>query len=69
MARQPLMRFRNFGGIHQLVIADAADLARIHDLDAARWAATSAPLSDLRCDPALPKPRPKRLAFYPLLAG
>jgi len=46
------MRFRNFGGIHQFMVSDEADLARIDDLDPARWAATSAPLSDLHCDPA-----------------
>jgi hypothetical protein len=44
------MTLRNFGGIHQFVVADAADLARIDALDAARWAATSAPLRDLHCD-------------------
>lgn len=46
------MRFRNFGGIHQFMVGDEADLARIDDLDPARWAATSAPLSDLHCDEA-----------------
>ena len=46
------MRFRNFGGIHQFVVADEEDLARIDDLDPARWAATSAPLADLHCDGA-----------------
>ena len=46
------MRFRNFGGIHQFMVSDEEDLARIDDLDPARWAATSAPLSDLHCDPA-----------------
>lgn len=45
------MRFRNFGGIHQFVVATADDLDRIDDLDPARWAATSAPLDDLHCDP------------------
>lgn len=44
------MRFRNFGGIHQFVVTDADDLARINDLDPARWAATSAPIQDLHCD-------------------
>lgn len=44
------MRFRNFGGIHQFVVATAEDLSRIDDLDPARWAATSAPLDDLHCD-------------------
>lgn len=46
------MRFRNFGGIHQFVVADEGDLSRIDQLDPARWAATSAPLADLHCDPA-----------------
>jgi hypothetical protein len=46
------MRFRNFGGIHQFMVGDEADLARIDDIDPARWAATSAPLHDLHCDPA-----------------
>lgn len=46
------MRFRNYGGINQFVVADEGDLARIGELDAARWAATSAPLGDLHCDPA-----------------
>jgi len=44
------MRFSNFGGIHQFVVTGAADLEQIDDLDPARWAATSAPLSDLHCD-------------------
>ncbi|MFO0603711.1 MAG: hypothetical protein U0324_11085 [Polyangiales bacterium] len=44
------MRFSNFGGIHQFVVASAADLEQIDALDPARWAATSAPLADLHCD-------------------
>ena len=44
------MTLRNFGGIHQFVVATAEDLARIDLIDAARWAATSAPLRDLHCD-------------------
>jgi hypothetical protein len=44
------MRFRNFGGIYQFLIADEEDLARIDALDPARWAATSAPIEDLHCD-------------------
>jgi len=47
------MIFRNFGGIQQYVISDAADLARIDQLDPALWAATSAPLRDFQCDPAV----------------
>jgi hypothetical protein len=46
------MRFRNFGGIHQFMVTGDADLGRIDGLDPARWAATSAPLRDLHCDPA-----------------
>ncbi|HVY62825.1 MAG TPA: hypothetical protein VHF22_14305, partial [Planctomycetota bacterium] len=46
------MTFRNFGGVYQLEIRDAADLALIQTLDPARWAATSAPVRDLQCDPA-----------------
>ena len=46
------MRFRNFGGIHPFMVSDEADLARIDELDPARWAATSAPLHDLHCDEA-----------------
>jgi hypothetical protein len=46
------MRFRNFGGIYQFMINDEDDLAQIDALDPARWAATSAPLHDLHCDPA-----------------
>lgn len=47
------MLFRNFGGIHQFVVQNASDLARISSLDPARWAATSAPLQHWHCDPAL----------------
>ena len=43
---------RNFGGVQQLVVSSEADLAAIDTLDPARWAATSAPLRDLHCDPA-----------------
>lgn len=51
MAKRDGMRFRNFGGIYQFVVSDAHDLERIDALDPARWAATSAPLCDLHCDP------------------
>lgn len=44
------MRFHNFGGIYQFVIATPADLENIDKLDPARWAATSAPVGDLHCD-------------------
>jgi hypothetical protein len=43
---------RVFGGSRQLSITDEADLAAIDALDPARWAATSVPVGDLRCDPA-----------------
>jgi len=46
------MVLRNFGGIQQLVVATAGDLEALDSLDPARWAATSAPLRDLHCDPA-----------------
>jgi hypothetical protein len=46
------MFFRNVGGVHQLEVADDEDLAKIDRVDPARWAATSAPLKDLSCDPA-----------------
>lgn len=47
------MLFRNYGGIYQFAVRDEADLARIEELDLARWAATSAPLRDLQVDVAL----------------
>ena len=47
------MTLRNFGGIYQLVIESADDLAKIDTIDAAKWSATSAPLKDLHVDPAL----------------
>lgn len=46
---------RNYGGIRQVAVRDHRDLALIAQLDPARWAATSAPLSDLRSDPAFLK--------------
>ncbi len=46
------MTFRNYGGVHQFVVETDDDLAAVDALDAARWAATSAPLGDLHCDPA-----------------
>lgn len=47
------MIFRNYGGIFQFALRDEKDLARIENLDLARWAATSAPLRDLQIDDAL----------------
>jgi len=46
------MVFRNYGGIHQLRIESANDLAFIHQLHPARWAATSVQIESLQCDPA-----------------
>lgn len=47
------LTFKNFGGIYQLQVQDAADLSQIQTLEPARWAATSAPVGDLRCDPVV----------------
>ena len=47
--------FRNYGGIHQLRIESAEDLAFIHQLHPARWAATSVQIESLQCDPAFLK--------------
>ncbi len=44
--------FRNYGGIHQLRLESAADLAFIHQLHPARWAATSVQTESLQCDHA-----------------
>ena len=44
--------FQNYGGIHQLRIESAEDLASIHQLHPARWAATSVQIESLQCDPA-----------------
>jgi len=43
--------FKNFGGSYQLLIQGEEDLAQLQQLDPARWAATSAPVKDLQCDP------------------
>jgi len=45
------MIFQNYGGIHQLRIESAEDLACIHDLHPAHWAATSLRVESLQCDP------------------
>lgn len=47
--------FRNYGGIHQLRIESAKDLAFIHQLHPARWAATSVQIESLQCDPVFLK--------------
>ena len=44
--------FQNYGGLHQLRIESAEDLAFIHQLHPARWAATTVQLESLQCDPA-----------------
>lgn len=46
-------RYANLGGQAQMLVDGPDDLARIHELDPARWAATSAPLEDLHLDPDL----------------
>ena len=46
------MVFQKYGGIHQLRIESAEDLAFIHELHPARWAATSVQIESLQCDPA-----------------
>jgi hypothetical protein len=43
---------RSYGGVRQLSIVDEHDLAGIDKIDAARWAATSVPVTDLQCDRA-----------------
>ncbi|MBN2309487.1 MAG: hypothetical protein JXR94_10980 [Candidatus Hydrogenedentes bacterium] len=45
--------FENYGGSYQLRIQSAADLAALEELDDPFWMATSAPLSQLTCDPVL----------------
>lgn len=47
--------FRNYGGIHQLRIESAEDLAFIHQLHPALWAATSVQMESLQCDPVFLK--------------
>ncbi|MCH7533168.1 MAG: hypothetical protein IIB36_15640, partial [Gemmatimonadetes bacterium] len=46
------MVFQKYGRIHQLRIESAEDLAFIHQLHPARWAATSVQIESLQCDPA-----------------
>ena len=45
------MVFRNYGGIFQLRLETADDLACLQRLEEPRWAATSAPVGCFRCDP------------------
>lgn len=51
--KEPAMIFRNYGGVYHLQIGSAEELALIDKLEPARWAADSAPLADLRCDPVM----------------
>ena len=46
---------RKHGPFHQIVMSGADDLACLQNIDPALWAATSIPLRDLHCDPALLK--------------
>lgn len=45
------MKRKNFGGMYQFAVSTAEDLRRLTELDRALWAAMSAPLRDLHCDP------------------
>ena len=45
--------FRKYGAIEQLQIATVEDMERLETLDEARWSATSVPVEQLFCDPAL----------------
>ncbi len=49
------MVFENYGGIFQLRLQTAEDLAALAKLRESRWAATSAPVGCFRCDPAVLK--------------
>ncbi len=49
------MVFENYGGIFQLRLETAEDLASLGKLKESRWAATSAPVDCFRCDPAVLK--------------
>ena len=49
------MVFENYGGIFQLRVETAEDLAFLGKLKESRWAATSAPVACFRCDPAVLK--------------
>ncbi|MBI1290307.1 hypothetical protein GC173_03565 [bacterium] len=47
--------FHRLGTAYHLEINSADVLARIHELDPARWAVTSLPVRELQCDPSLAK--------------
>jgi hypothetical protein len=44
------MKFKNIGGTYQFPVDGPEALARIHEIDPARWAVTSVPSKDLQCD-------------------
>jgi hypothetical protein len=46
------LSFQKLGGTYHMVLVDDRDLARLHELDPARWVATSVPVRDFRCDDA-----------------
>jgi len=46
------LNLQRLGAHYQLVLHEPADLARITELDPARWMANSAPVEGLSCDPA-----------------
>lgn len=43
--------FQRLGGSYQLLIAGSADFESVLSLDESQWAATSAPIDSLNCDP------------------
>ncbi|MFC1734837.1 hypothetical protein ACFL1X_01880 [Candidatus Hydrogenedentota bacterium] len=45
--------FDNYGGVYQLHIRDATDLAALEELDEPFWTAVSAPVDQFRCDSVL----------------
>lgn len=53
LSRNQAYAFENYGGTYQLRIESEKDLQALTDLPAPFWMATSAPLSQLACDPVL----------------
>ncbi|MFT5129953.1 MAG: hypothetical protein ACI8W8_003582 [Rhodothermales bacterium] len=53
MLRSSKFAFVNYGGSYQLRIESADDLAALTELDDPFWAATSAPIHQLRCHPTV----------------
>ncbi|MBX3728672.1 MAG: hypothetical protein KF858_05770 [Candidatus Sumerlaeia bacterium] len=49
------LSFQKLGGTYHMVLMDDRDLGRLHELDPARWVATSVPVRDFRCDDAFLK--------------